>query len=728
MAQCHSQRSIARVFSTGITQAKHSEDPLKSNFCFSGPRPILEQTARSISTNNPMLNLSWQDHNRQVLQQGTQRIKEALTYFQDHQTPLVFDPVEWPQDSTLGLLQHHFGLSNAELDIVLLGLAQEIDPAISPLCGQLRGNANLNVPNLMLALTVLPDPDFRILSPQSPLLRWQLITLNPHVTFTQAPLTLDHRVLCYLLGEGAIAPSLIPLLKPNVPSHPSISLADSHTELVNHIGQSWLSRTAGQLDPVLQLCGADVQTLYQIAGAIAQTLNLDLQILSAHLLPQNMTELHQLRVIWEREAILGGRILLLDAHDTDGKHPMGQMALQQWVESITTPLIVGSRDRLASQRRNVITHVIPDLSYQERKQLWLEHLGPTATHLNGQLDRIAGQFQVNVNTIQSTSQQVLTDLNLANARADDDRDDDGDSHINVHMDNPQLNQHLSQKIWSICRIQARPRLDDLAQRIQPKACWDDLVLPDNLQASLQEIAAHVRQRVKVHEDWGFRSKNSRGLGLCALFAGGSGTGKTMAAEVLANALDLDLFRIDLSAVTSKYIGETEKNLRRVFDGAEVGSAILLFDEADALFGKRTQVKDSHDRHANLEVSYLLQRMEAYQGLAILTTNLRDSIDTAFLRRIPFVLSFPFPSKDARAEIWQRVFPAQTPTHNLRYDRLSKLDVAGGIIRSIALNAAVLAADADESVQMYHILEAARGEYLKLERPLIGLDIKNWLKS
>ncbi|MEM9214867.1 MAG: ATP-binding protein [Cyanobacteria bacterium P01_F01_bin.150] len=667
-----------------------------------------------------MSNSSWQKNNHQVLQQGIQRIKESLIYFQEHQTPLKLGPIDWPRDSTLGSLQDHFGLSNAELDIVLLGLAQEIDPAISPLCAQLRVNANLNAPNLMLALMVLPETDFRILSPQAPLLRWQLIILEPRGALTQAPLKLDHRVLCYLLGERAIAPSLIPLLKPGVTPYQSISLADSHTELVNHIAQSWLSRSVNQLDPVLQLCGADVQTIYQIAGAIAHALDLDVQILSADLLPQNMVDLHQLRIVWEREAILGGRILLLDAHDIYGDNPMGQMVIQQWMESVTTPLIVGSRDRLTSQRRNVVTHVIPELSYQERKRLWLEHLGPTATQLNGQLDRIAGQFHLNLNIIQSTSQQVLMDPELTNNSGDTDWEGD--------IDNAQTSQYLSQKIWSICRVQARPRLDDLAQRIQPKAGWDDLVLPESLQIKLQEIAAHLRQRVRVHEDWGFRSKNSRGLGLCALFAGGSGTGKTMAAEVLAKELNLDLFRVDLSAVTSKYIGETEKNLRRIFDGAEVGSAILLFDEADALFGKRTQVKDSHDRHANIEVSYLLQRMEAYQGLAILTTNLRDSIDTAFLRRIPFVLSFPFPSKDARAEIWQRVFPSQTPTQNLRYDRLSKLDVAGGIIRSIALNAAVLAADANEPVQMQHILDAARGEYSKLERPLTGLDIKDWLKS
>ncbi len=169
---------------------------------------------------------------------------------------------------------------------------------------------------------------------------------------------------------------------------------------------------------------------------------------------------------------------------------------------------------------------------------------------------------------------------------------------------------------------------------------------------LDEVGVHVRNRMKVYETWGFASKSSRGLGISALFAGPSGTGKTMAAEVLANELRLDLYRIDLSSVVSKYIGETEKNMRRAFDAAKAGGAILLFDEADALFGKRSEVKDAHDRYANTEVNYLLQRMEAYQGLAILTTNTKDALDSAFLRRIRFVVQFPFPDAAHRAEIWR----------------------------------------------------------------------------
>ena len=232
-------------------------------------------------------------------------------------------------------------------------------------------------------------------------------------------------------------------------------------------------------------------------------------------------------------------------------------------------------------------------------------------------------------------------------------------------------------------------------------------------------------RSQVYQTWGFGQKGNRGLGISALFYGESGTGKTMAAEVLAQVCQLDLYRIDLSTVVSKYIGETEKNLRRIFDAAETGGVILLFDEADALFGKRTEVKDSHDRHANIEVSYLLQRMEAYQGLAILTTNLKNSLDKAFLRRLRFMLPFPLPDADARAQIWQRIFPIQTPQQHLDYDKLGQLKIAGGNIRNIALNAAFLAAATNEPVSMSHILQAAQREYLKLEKLLTNEEIEGW---
>ena len=275
---------------------------------------------------------------------------------------------------------------------------------------------------------------------------------------------------------------------------------------------------------------------------------------------------------------------------------------------------------------------------------------------------------------------------------------------------------LGAMAWTACRARARPRMDDLAERLHGARDWDDLVLPPAQARALRAIAAQVRQRAQVYEDWGFGARlGERGLGVSALFAGPSGSGKTLAAEVLGGALDLDVYRIDLSAVVSKYIGETEKNLRRVFDAAEEGCAILLFDEADALFGKRSEVRDSHDRYANIEVSYLLQRLEAYRGLAILTSNLKSHIDEAFLRRLRFVVDFPFPGPAERARIWARAFPPSAPVSALDPARLAQLNVVGGAIRNVAMNAAFLAADAGGPVGMAEVLAAARLEYEKAGR-------------
>ena len=225
---------------------------------------------------------------------------------------------------------------------------------------------------------------------------------------------------------------------------------------------------------------------------------------------------------------------------------------------------------------------------------------------------------------------------------------------------------------------------------------------------------------------GFRGKvSSRGLGISALFAGASGTGKTMAAEVLANDLRLDLYRIDLSSVVSKYIGETEKNLRRVFDAAEDGGAILFFDEADALFGKRSEVKDSHDRYANIEINYLLQRMESYQRPGVLATNMKAALDPAFLRRLRFVVNFPFPDAVSRAASGRPSSLLRRPPAGSTSPQLARLDVTGGNIRNIAVNAAFLAAQSNRAVEMEHIWHAARAEYAKIERPLPEAETRGW---
>jgi len=370
--------------------------------------------------------------------------------------------------------------------------------------------------------------------------------------------------------------------------------------------------------------------------------------------------------------------------------------------------------------RPLLSFDVPRATSTEQVQIWKEALGAAASALDGRVETLVSHFSLSASNIHAAVAQALPPSDGASAVAL------GPNDPGPHSRPETSARDLATALWNACRVQARPRLDGLAERIEPSATWDDLVLPGQQKQLLGTIALHVRQRTKVYQSWGFASKGSRGLGISALFAGPSGTGKTMAGEVLANELRLDLYRIDLSQVVSKYIGETEKNLRRVFDAAEEGTAILLFDEADALFGKRSEVKDSHDRYANIEVSYLLQRMEAYRGLAVLTTNRKNALDAAFLRRIRFVVEFPFPEAAQRAEIWRRVFPGQTPTEGLRIDRLARLNAAGGHIRNIAMGAAFLAADADEPVRMSHLLCAARCEFAKLERPLTDSETAGWV--
>ncbi len=285
------------------------------------------------------------------------------------------------------------------------------------------------------------------------------------------------------------------------------------------------------------------------------------------------------------------------------------------------------------------------------------------------------------------------------------------------------NEDIATVLWDRCRSLTKPRLDELANRIDTKATWDDLVLPDEQMRLMRSITDQMRERYKVYNEWGFGARMNRGLGIAALFAGESGTGKTMAAEVIANDLRLNLYRIDLSSVVSKYIGETEKNLRKMFDAAEQGGAILFFDEADALFGKRSEVKDSHDRYANIEVNYLLQRMESFSGLAILATNVKSALDSAFMRRLRFIVNFPFPASADRKRIWQNAIPPQTPQEELDFDRLARLNVTGANIQSIALNAAFQAAGAGQSVTMPGLLTAAYIEMRKLDRPLTGADLR-----
>jgi hypothetical protein len=294
----------------------------------------------------------------------------------------------------------------------------------------------------------------------------------------------------------------------------------------------------------------------------------------------------------------------------------------------------------------------------------------------------------------------------------------GPDEIHAILRQPALSER---GVWAACRDLGARDLEALATRIAPRRGWDDIVLADRTRDDLRALAAQMAGRARVHGAWGYRRILGRATGVSALFAGPSGVGKTMAAEVIAKALSLDLYLVDLARITSKYIGETEKNLRRIFDAAEAGGAVLFFDEADALFGKRMEVKDSHDRYANGDVSYLLQRMECFGGLAILATNLKSHLDTAFLRRLRMVIDFPQPDVAARLALWRRALPEGAPRGELDWERLARLDLSGGNITTIAANAAFRAAAAGGEITMGHILAAAEAEYRKLDRDASSLE-------
>ena len=276
-------------------------------------------------------------------------------------------------------------------------------------------------------------------------------------------------------------------------------------------------------------------------------------------------------------------------------------------------------------------------------------------------------------------------------------------------------EELDRALHRACRAQSSPTLEAHAQKLDARYRWDDLVVPDELLAQLREVRNAVRWRTRVHGEWGFGDKFSLGRGLTVLFSGPSGTGKTMSAEVLAGDLDLDLYKIDLSQVVSKYIGETEKNLSRIFTEAENANGILLFDEADALFGKRSEVKDSHDRYANIEINYLLQRLEEFEGIVILTTNMLKNLDPAFTRRIQYTVEFPVPDERHREALWAKVFPSATPrAGDLDLDFLAKrFKLSGANIKNVALNSAFLAASNGGVVDMAHVVTALQREYRKM---------------
>lgn len=579
-----------------------------------------------------------------------------------------------PGPSAVQQIADLFQLTSFECELMLLCAAVELLPAMGELCALLQKDPLATFPTIALGMAALEDPAWISVTPEAPLRRFGLVELQDGPSLAKSRLRIPERVLHYLCGVELLDPGLSVIQRATATS----TLVPSQLRSVD-CAVRLIQNSEGSIPPI-QFIGPNAQS---VAFTAAEGLNLSLYTIEASDLPPDLPAFIS---TWTREALLLSAVLLVNVEEPEFASRVSVLAARA-----RFPLFIASNEKLPIQRTTAID--VSPAEACEVADLWRAALGPAGEQLNGKLETLSKHFQLGSDAIQ----------HAANAALQSDRD-------------------LADALWSECRMQSRQRLDELAHRIESRFGWDDIVLPDAHLSTLREIVNHVRQRAKVYDTWGFADRSSRGLGISALFCGPSGTGKTLAAEVIAGALDLDLYRIDLSGIVSKYLGETEKNLSRIFAAAEGSGAVLLFDEADAIFGKRTEVKDSHDRYANIEVGYLLQRMEAYQGLVILTSNLKNSLDPAFLRRIRFMLQFPFPEAEERQRIWERAFPDATPRAELDIEQLAQLAVAGGNIRNIAINAAFLAAGDDKSVCMDHLIQAARTEFAKLERPMPELQI------
>ena len=577
-------------------------------------------------------------------------------------------------------LAAELGLSRFERDTLLLAAATELDPTVAELCALAQGNDRLACPTFGLALSLLPDPAWEVVSPHRGLRFWRLVEITQQAGYglIGAPLRADERIVNYLKGMNHLDNRLAPLVE-QLGAGFGRELPASQQAVVAEVVRHW--QQPGTAGPVVQLVGTDDAGKQLVATWVAGECGVVACRLPAALLPVQPAELDELARLWLRESTLLPLALYVHVDDADdtGTHP----PVARFLSRMTGRTIFAARESWPDVGRESLVLDVEPPTPAERAQAWRAAFGGSTSDA-GAVDSLAAQFGLELSTIQDIA--AVADGSVSQA-------------------------------WRACRVRTRPRLDALAQRLETRVVWDDIVLPAESRQALERIADQVAHRTMVYETWGFGERVTRGLGLSALFSGPSGAGKTMAAEVLANHLKLDLYRIDLSAVVSKYIGETEKNLRRLFDAADGGGSILFFDEADSLFGKRSEVKDAHDRYANIEVNYLLQRMEAYRGLAILATNMRGALDNAFLRRLRFIVEFQFPGPEQRRTIGEKAFPAGAPRDELDYDRLAQLQVSGGMTRNIALNAAFLAASAGSPIGMRHVLDAARSEFQKLELPI-----------
>ncbi|WP_077800219.1 ATP-binding protein [Streptomyces sp. JHA26] len=570
-----------------------------------------------------------------------------------------------PGESALDRVARGFGLSAFERSLLLLAagpdLVATVGEELMAACGSAR-------PSFGTALSVLPEAHWSALTPSAPLRRWNLVRLLDPSTPTFSPLAVDERVLHHLAGAGYLDPELAAVARP-VPA-PSY-LPGSLRRAAGSVAESWAGLRT------VHLYGPQAANLCAVAAAAAVRGNWTLLVAQVTDLPSEAGELCRTLESMKRETVLGGCAWAIDLEHAD---PVERGRVARPAEDLGAPLALLSGDQ-APLGGQALTRVgIHRLELGERRELLRSALrragAPTA-----EADRAAGVFDLTVDAAEAAAQDAASGTPL----------------------------------WQACRERARPSVTGLAHVVRPRARWEDLVLPAGQRAQLRALVSSVRHRATVLGDWGFAGRPAQGLGRTALFAGPSGTGKTLAAEVLAADLGLDLVRVDLSQVVSKWVGETERHLREVFAAAEDSAAVLLFDEADALFGRRTEVRDSHDRYANLQTGYLLQRLESFRGLAILTTNARSALDPAFTRRLHTVVVFPYPDVAAREALWRGAFPARTPVDGVDAAALAAEDLAGGGIAAVALSAAYLAAAERTPVTGEHVRTALRWELAKSGR-------------
>jgi AAA+ superfamily predicted ATPase len=640
--------------------------------------------------------------------------------------PVLLDTID--QDSQLAVLARTYGLSSFDLDLVLLALAPEIDLRYERLYAFLQDDVSRKRPSVDLALNLLcSTAELKLVrrehfASDAPLIRHNVIHLVPDLNVSQPSLLshiikLDDGIVRLLLGQGGIDASLrgfCTFLEP---------LSTFDTQLLP-VEVRWalpaLVRQARDTGTPLRLyfAGSPSRTNRQVAQALAGEVDAPLLVADlAYAMGADIDFERAMKVLF-REAWVQSAILYIEPLDAllgAERSAEYRRLLDALAEHHGVVILSGSQSAVLRGHgmQGVLKVPFSIPTYDERRRYWQDRLDALGIVIDPiDLAQLAGRFRLAPDQI-ADAVALAYNRSLWVAAAEE-----------AHPPDDRAVQPSLADLFDAARAQSGDELAGLARKIEPIHDWKDIILPDDALAQLHEMCQQIVHRHRVFDEWGFARRLSLGKGVNALFVGPSGTGKTTAAEIIAHALSLDLYKIDLSGVVSKYIGETEKNLERIFSVAENANAILFFDEADALFGKRSEVRDSHDRYANIEIAYLLQQMEQYEGVAILATNLRQNMDEAFVRRLQFVVEFPFPDEKQREEIWHILFPIEAPREeNIDITFLAKqFRITGGSIKNIVLGAAFLAAGEGKPIGMRHLLQATRREYQKTGKLLSAADM------